>query len=78
MIDPIKEFLKIEVDHPAMARSDILLRFGYRLSLIESCVLLAAPCHLGLPHFREYYARCCLLLHGPSELLHPQSRFPDM
>ncbi len=31
MIDPIKEFLKIEVNHPAMARSDILLRFGYRL-----------------------------------------------
>ncbi len=31
MIDPIKEFLKIEVHHPAMARSDVLLRLGYRL-----------------------------------------------
>jgi hypothetical protein len=36
--------------------------FFCRLSLIESCVLLAAPCCLGLPHSREYYARCLFCL----------------
>src|ERR1022692_2908264 len=31
VIDPIKEFLKIEIYHPAMACGDVLLRLGYRL-----------------------------------------------
>jgi len=31
VIDPIKEFLKIQVYHPAMTCGDVLLRFGYRL-----------------------------------------------
>src|SRR5215469_14065007 len=33
---------------------------------------------LGLPHSREYYARCRLLLQDQDELLHPPSRFRDM
>ena len=31
VIDPIKEFLKIKIHHPAMTLCDVLLRFGYRL-----------------------------------------------
>ena len=30
-MDSIKEFLKIEVYHPAVACGDVLLRLGYRL-----------------------------------------------
>ena len=32
----------------------------------------------GLPHSREYYARCLLLLQIQDELLHPQSRIRDV
>ena len=38
--------------------SNICSWFFCRLSPIESRRLLAAPFRLGLPHSREYYARC--------------------
>jgi hypothetical protein len=55
VVDPIKELLKIEVYHPAMALCDVLLRFGYR----TTACWISRSSTVGIPILHESDFRPC-------------------